>query len=189
MVNILKKVVIITSLLLVLFSQHIFAHSYLNESNPKDGEIIKEQLQQLTLTFSTEIEQTSVVEVSHIDGALVTLGNFVIEGNEIWATFLQPLENDRYKVKWKIVGEDGHPIEGEFSFTVDAPSEEPPKEEENVENSSQKDKDTKEEIVTNETIEENAQTEQNLPTYVIPSIVGVLALVGIGLLWWLIRRK
>ena len=39
----------------------------------------------------------------------------------MWATFLQPLENGDYKVEWKIIGADGHPIEGDFSFSVNVP--------------------------------------------------------------------
>ncbi|WP_204524750.1 copper resistance CopC family protein [Litchfieldia alkalitelluris] len=170
-------------------SQHIFAHSYLTESNPTDGEVIKERLQQLTLTFSTEIEQTSVVEVSHLDGSNVPLGKIEIDGNEIGTTFLQPLENGSYKVQWKIVGADGHPIEGEFSFTVDAPIEETPKEEKTEESSDEENQGTIEDKVSNDGKEENTQTEQSIPTYIFPSIVVALALVGIGCLWWLMRRK
>ena len=32
-------------------------------------------------------------------------------------------------MKWKIIGADGHPIEGEFSFSVDVPVTEAPAEE------------------------------------------------------------
>lgn len=62
-----------------------------------------------------------MVEVLHLDGSSVTLGNFV---TKIWATFIEPLEDGVNKVIWKIVGAIGHPIEGEFSCTVDVPIEE-----------------------------------------------------------------
>ena len=29
-------------------------------------------------------------------------------------------QNDGYQVNWSIISADGHPLEGEFSFTVDA---------------------------------------------------------------------
>lgn len=178
-----KKVIISLVLFSVLLANQTFAHTGLESSTPRDGETIKEPLQQLSLNFATKIEQTSVIEVTNSNGDTVKLGNFVIEDKEIWATFLQPLANDSYKVMWKIVGKDGHPIEGEFSFTVDAPIEE------TVENTNEADKALKEEKITNETKEDNTQTEQNLPTYLIPSVVVVLSLVGIGFLWWLLRRK
>ena len=31
------------------------------------------------------------------------------------------LENGQYIISWKIIGEDGHPIDGEIVFSVDAP--------------------------------------------------------------------
>ena len=40
-----------------------------------------------------------------------------------------PLENGKYKVEWKIIGADGHPINGEFSFSVNMPDTETPTEE------------------------------------------------------------
>ena len=39
----------------------------------------------------------------------------------MWANFLQPLKNGNYIVDWKIIGTDGHPIEGTFSFSVEVP--------------------------------------------------------------------
>ena len=69
------------------------------------------------------------INVLNSNGESVALGNFVIEDDEMWATFLQPLENGDYKVEWKIIGADGHPIEGEFSFSVNVPITEAPAEE------------------------------------------------------------
>ena len=39
------------------------------------------------------MEETSNINVLNSNGESVTLGNFVIEDGEMWATFLQPLEN------------------------------------------------------------------------------------------------
>ena len=54
---------------------------------------------------------------------------FFIEDGEMWPTFLQSFRKRDYKVDWKIIGTDGHPIEGIFSFSVDAPVTEAPAEE------------------------------------------------------------
>ena len=92
------------------------AHTSLQESSPKDGEIVTEPIQELRLVFGTKVEQTSKIRVANSEGESITLGNLVVEEDEMWATFLQPLENGNYDVKWTIVGADGHPIEGAFSF-------------------------------------------------------------------------
>ena len=34
------------------------------------------------------------------------------------AGFLSPLDNGTYTVEWKIIGADGHPIQGTYSFMV-----------------------------------------------------------------------
>ena len=105
----------------MLFSNQAFAHTSLEDSTPKDGEVITEPIQELTLLFETKVEETSSINVLNSNGESVALGNFVIEDGEMWATFLQPLENGDYKVEWKIIGVDGHPINGEFSFSVNVP--------------------------------------------------------------------
>lgn len=188
----IKKVITMFTIIFVLLSNQTFAHTVLENSTPKDGEVVKEPLQQITLNFATKVEETSTIEVSRSNGELVNLGNFVIDENEMWATFLQPLKNDDYKVVWKIVGADGHPIEGEFSFTVDTPTDETPKQEEKVENTSlieDSQKEQKEEVDTDEKTEESTQKEQNLPTFLISSVVVGFLIVGIGFFWWIIRRK
>lgn len=185
----IKKILLMFAILFVVLTNQAFAHTGLESSSPNDGEIVNEPLQQITLQFATKIEQTSTVDVSNSNGEQVSLGNFVIEDKEIWATFLQPLKNDIYKVSWKIVGEDGHPIEGEFYFTVDTPVEETPKEEQTIENSNQSKKVQNEQKEDESLSEPKKEEEQNLPTYLIPLIVVVLFLVGMGLLWWLLRRK
>ncbi|QOR67989.1 copper resistance protein CopC [Cytobacillus suaedae] len=185
MFYILQKVITLVSILFILMSQPIFAHSYLEDSKPKDGELVTEPLQQITLLFNTKIEQTSTIEVLNSNGEQINLGNFVIEEGEIWATFLNPLEKDTYKVIWNIVGADGHPINGEFSFSVDVTNEE-----QDQKKKEESDSQTEQEEVASEEVKEGTiQDEQKLPSFLIPVLIVVLATVGLGLLWWVVRRK
>ena len=89
---------------------------------------LTEPIKELTLLFETKVEETSSINVLNSNGESVALENFVIEDGEMWATFLQPLENGDYKVEWEIIGADGHPINGEFSFSVNVPVTETPAE-------------------------------------------------------------
>jgi copper resistance protein C len=185
-----KKVSLLFLLLFTLFSNQALAHTGLKDSTPKDGELITDQMQELTLIFQTKVEQTSKIIVLNSKGKPVPLGNFVIEGNEMWATFLQPLENGDYKVDWKIIGADGHPIEGQFSFSVNVPGDESSidKEEESVQEEPEKTGENQESTTTPP--EQKVKVKQsNIPSYVIPSIVGVLFLIAAGSFFWLIRRK
>lgn len=77
----------------LVFSNQALAHTSLQESSPEDGEIVTESIQELRLVFGTKVEQTSKIRVANLDGESITLGNLVVEEDEMWATFLQPLEN------------------------------------------------------------------------------------------------
>ncbi|WP_428910012.1 copper resistance CopC family protein [Niallia sp. Krafla_26] len=180
----IKKILVIAVIILSLMCDQVFAHTALKESSPEDGEVLTETIQQMTLRFTTKIEQTSTIEVTDTNGQRVGLGNLIIEGNEIGATLLQPLGNGVYNVTWKIIGADGHPIEGEFTFTVDASVAETPTEdkvEEPVKD--------KEEVVETENKTKQVDQWNGLPSHIMPSITGVLLLILIGSLVWLMRRE
>ncbi|MBT2669158.1 copper resistance protein CopC [Bacillus sp. ISL-4] len=170
----------------VLFPNQALAHTSLEISTPKDGEVITEPIQELTLIFGTKVEQNSIINVSNSNGEPVKLGNFVIEEEEMWATFFQPLENGNYKVDWKIIGADGHPIEGTFSFSVDVPIDEA-----YVENKGETEEERKQEDNKASNTKKTKQEVQqsNVPSYIIPSISVVLFVVVIGSFLWLRRRK
>jgi methionine-rich copper-binding protein CopC len=121
-----KKVSFLFLIVFVLLANQAFAHTSLQESTPNDGKVVTEPIQELSLIFGTKVEQTSKINVANSDGEPIALGNFVIEDDEMWANFFQPLENGNYDVEWSIVGPDGHPIEGAFSFSVDVPIGEEP---------------------------------------------------------------
>ncbi|TVX77178.1 hypothetical protein FQP34_22405 [Peribacillus simplex] len=177
-----KKVSVIFLILFFLLSNQAFAHTSLKDSTPKDGEVIAEPIQEVTLIFGTKVEQTSKINVLNSNGESIPLGNFVIEADEMWATFLQPLENGDYKVNWTIIGEDGHPIDGHFSFTVNVPMAETPSKEQENEPAQVKEK----EVIT----PSKQESEQNkMPSYVIPLTIGVLLFIVIGSFLWLMRRK
>lgn len=191
----IKKVISLVAILFVLVSNQVFAHTALKDSTPKEGDIVSEPLQEITLSFETKIEQTSTFEVLNTNGESVDLEKLTIEEDIMKGSFSQPLENGDYKVIWKIVGADGHIIEGEYSFSMDTPVEETPQELETEEDTSQVDNNQEEQNEEDaaepieESVNESAEKDQSLPTFVIPTIVGVLALIGVGFLWWLLRRK
>jgi len=96
------------------------AHDELLGSDPAAGSAVDAVPAQLTLTFSAEIADdpgASVVEVTDADGASLSGGEPTVRDNVL----TQPLDGDAsgaVKVLWKVVSSDGHPISGEFSFTV-----------------------------------------------------------------------
>ena len=104
----------------VTTSSPAHAHDDLVGSDPASGATVDALPAQLTLTFSAEIaddEGASVVEVTDASGTPLTAGTPTAHDNVL----TQPLEGEAsgtVTVLWKVVSSDGHPISGEFAFTV-----------------------------------------------------------------------
>ncbi|WP_170289803.1 copper resistance CopC family protein [Cytobacillus depressus] len=108
-------------LLALSISTSAFAHSHLEGSNPADGDIVTEPLKEIVLEFDGKIEQGSYIDVKTTEGKEIQLQEITIGEGTLTGTVAEPLPNDEYQVNWSIISADGHPIEGEFSFTVNAP--------------------------------------------------------------------
>ena len=54
-------------------------------------------------------------------GKQIEVQDIIIGEGTLTGTVAEPLPNDDYQVNWSIISADGHPLEGEFSFTVNAP--------------------------------------------------------------------
>ncbi|WP_158583020.1 copper resistance CopC family protein [Lysinibacillus yapensis] len=111
-------------LLSTTISYNVFAHSNLSGSNPADGEVVTEPLNEITLEFEGQIEQGSFIDVTSSSGQAVEIKDIIIGDGTLTGTVAEPLPNDDYQVNWSIISEDGHPLEGEFTFTVNAPETE-----------------------------------------------------------------
>ncbi|MEV8272979.1 copper resistance CopC family protein [Microbacterium sp. NPDC077184] len=99
------------------------AHDELIGSDPAAGSAVETLPAALTLTFSAEIapdEGASEIQVTDAAGTTLNDGAPVVEGTTLTQA-LAGTASDEVTVLWKVVSSDGHPISGEFSFTVTAP--------------------------------------------------------------------
>ena len=108
------------ALLATSISTSAFAHSHLGGSNPADGDVVTEPLNEIVLEFDGQIEQGSFIDVTTTEGQAIELQEIIIGEGTLTGTVAEPLPNDEYQVNWSIISADGHPLEGEFSFTVNA---------------------------------------------------------------------
>lgn len=106
--------------LFILAVPHASAHTYLSETSPQDGATITENLQEVVLTFEGKIEEGSTFKVIAQDGTEYSPSATTLVDGVLTGTFEQPLANDVYTVKWNSISQDGHPLSGEFGFTVNA---------------------------------------------------------------------
>ena len=100
------------------------AHDELVASDPVADASLAALPAQLTLTFSNSIDTTdgaSEVQVTDAAGTTLTSGAPAAQDNVLTQP-LQGAASGVVTVLWKVVSSDGHPISGEFAFTVTAPT-------------------------------------------------------------------
>lgn len=115
-----KLTIITVGLLLCLtifLTKTAFAHTGLESSNPKAGAEITEALQEITLTFEGKLENLSTFKMFDSNKQEIK-ANVTLKEKLMTGKLSQPLSNGSYEVQWTIVGEDGHPIQGKYTFTV-----------------------------------------------------------------------
>ncbi|MEV8240945.1 copper resistance CopC family protein [Microbacterium testaceum] len=108
--------------LLVLPASPAFAHDELVSTDPPADAVLDALPAQITFTYSADIlteQGTAVVEVTDATGASLTEGTPVVSGTDV-TQMLAGSASGAVTVKWRVVSSDGHPIDGTFSFTVNA---------------------------------------------------------------------
>ncbi|WP_052712280.1 copper resistance CopC family protein [Domibacillus indicus] len=167
--------------LLFLFSSSVSAHTGLENSSPADGDTVTEEIQDISLTFETVIEEGSSFTLRDEAGE-VSVENVKVTENVLSGTAADPLENGSYTVDWKIIGEDGHLIEGTYGFTVaveqaaePAPEEEPVEEDTELTN-------------TEENTAANSQDNSSSATAVMPIVIGIVVVLALAFAVLLMRK-
>ena len=171
------KMMTLMLLFLFLFTQPVMAHTGLKSSNPSEGSTVTTEVKEITLTFQTTLEETSSFSLMKKGGEAIAVEQMDIENDTMTGSFSQPLENGGYTVEWEIIGVDGHPISGTFSFTVSLPVKEEVKQPVVVDHP---------EVVAE--VEAPITPEGPDRTLVNGASVA-MGLVFIGSVWWLWRRR
>ncbi len=182
--NTLKRLIATAAavLLSTTLSYHAFAHSNFGESTPADGQVVTEPLNEITIQFDGQIEQGSFIEVTTSSGQAVELQDIIAGDGILTGTIAEPLPNNDYHVNWSIISADGHPLDGEFSFTVNVPAaeikEEVPKEatgalEETTE-ATNKSNEAQEEAVADEVKEDSSPATMIIVVLFILIVAGAL---------------
>jgi methionine-rich copper-binding protein CopC len=194
----LNKIALLSTLLFFIFGANVFAHSHLEESTPKNEEIVTEALSVITLTFETAIEPTSSFTLMDEKNASLPLSEVSISGNQLSANIEDDLTNGAYTIHWKIIGEDGHPLEGDIPFTINLPenaaspeqtvTEPPAADVTTAETTSAADTETVLKDQATE-VKEAALDEPKIMNYVLPAIIGLIIVLGFGSYWLIFRRK
>ncbi|MFJ7933283.1 copper resistance protein CopC [Sporosarcina sp. NPDC096371] len=114
----MKKIMSATLILLFAFATTVSAHTGITSSSPADGEVVTGDVHEVVLEFNSKIESTSTVKVFNENEEEVVVNTIQVDGQVMTGAFMSPLENGTYTVDWKIIGADGHPIQGSYSFVI-----------------------------------------------------------------------
>ena len=179
----------------------VSAHTHLSVSNPIEGQVIVDELKEITLTFDGNIEKLSSMKIVR-NGSELTALQVQIEAEKMFGILPEPLENGSYLIQWNIAGEDGHPITGEINFTVqkeekseDQSTTSPDQgqdssgsnDEESVEVQITADGSVRSEEIASQNPSNNTEDNSTSNTTLIITAIGFVIVLGIGLL--LLRKK
>ena len=91
-------------------------------SAPLNGSTVTARPTSVTLDFKDRIVGQALVAVTAPDGARVDDGEPVVMDTRVQQP-IEPTANGEYAVVFRVVAEDGHPVKGTVTFTLDAPAE------------------------------------------------------------------
>jgi copper resistance protein C len=100
----------------------VMAHTGIAVSSPSDGDVIADELTLVEMTFTTTFEKAlSTATLSNEAGEEVPHAELIQGNKSMSMRFDDPLPTGAYTVNWKLLGADGHAVEGQYSFSVKLP--------------------------------------------------------------------
>lgn len=153
------------------------AHSVVVSSDPEDGATVEEELTAVSMTFDTSIQQEEDIYIEDSESERIDPEDVTIDNDTIEVSLSEPLSSGDYTIFWEVYGADGHLVNGEIDFSVDADTsgesaDETPVDSEEQENVSAS----------------NDDEGGGMATSTIIMIIG-LAVVGIGVIVFFIRKR
>lgn len=184
-----KKISFITSVLFFLLGTTVFAQSHLEDSNPKNGEVVTTAFKEIKLSFETNLENISTFTLNSSSGTTVPLSKVTVAGNKLFGTIKEDLKSGAYTIHWKSVDIDGHIIEGVIPFSVQLPAPQTPAA--STAPAAQTKgtapgKNTAGAAIPSEAAKSSAPTFKN---YVLPFSVCLFIVIGMASYWLVYRRK
>jgi len=97
------------------------AHAQLVDASPKANQTMSASPSEFRLFFSDELidlgPASNWLKVENAQGVVVSTDS-VLNGNQVLAKPTQALKPGKYQLTWRVLSEDGHPIQGNYEFTV-----------------------------------------------------------------------
>jgi len=95
-----------------------WAHSGLVSVTPADGSTISKAPTSVELVFNEHVNPDYVTVVLTSSGTPVTLGTPVVVGPKVTASVTGATAPGSYRIAYRVVSVDGHPVSGETTFSI-----------------------------------------------------------------------
>ena len=105
---------------IVLTPEQAFAHARLKHASPAKNVSVKAGLSVIELQFNEAVEPAlSVIELLDAKGGMIASSKGKAVCEKLVCRFtVDPLKAGDYAVKYHVLSEDGHTVEGQYGFTV-----------------------------------------------------------------------
>jgi methionine-rich copper-binding protein CopC len=107
---------------LILGAAPASAHTRLESSDPADGASVATAPESVSLTFNEDIQaEFASMTVVGPDGTNYQTGALTASGGRISAAVSPLGAAGTYEIGYRVVSDDGHPVQGKVTFTLTAP--------------------------------------------------------------------
>lgn len=118
---------LLLGVLLIVAMPPVWAHSALRSAHPAVDGVVEGPVDSLLLTFGQPVRVLSDDVSLQGPSGVVATGDAVVQADRV--TVAVPVTGvtsaGQHVVAWRVIGADGHPIEGTHSFTVTGPAPTP----------------------------------------------------------------
>ncbi len=123
----MKLRVLSLAILIALLSQFssgaASAHSQLTSANPKQKAVITVMPKKVVLQFNEDLiilEPGNQLKITDPKGKAVHSGSVTVLGNQLSVGLRTSKVLGKYRVSYRAISADGHPITGKYEFTLKA---------------------------------------------------------------------
>lgn len=120
--HVARASVIVALLLSVAAPRVAWAHGALKRASPASGARLDSLPREIRLTFNERVELAFArLALLGPGGDTVALGpieSVAGDGRELRVSIAGALREGTYRVHWRVAGRDGHPVRGDYSFTI-----------------------------------------------------------------------
>jgi len=115
--NVVLRVALLSSALVLLGSGPASAHASLSGSDPKDGATLRTAPTEITFTFNENVGNPAYISVVAPNGSKVDVGKVRAIDNTVTAALPDVNQKGRYSASYRVVSADGHPVEGTIHYS------------------------------------------------------------------------